>query len=547
LVLTYKQGKLITAATRGDGKVGENVTANILTVHTVPLQLTEPIDLIAEGEIWLGTRMLAKINAEREQQGEPLFANPRNAAAGTIRQLDSSIVAERQLSVTAYDISSDNVPATQEEELIKLKKLGFFTDNHWKVCKNLGEIFAFYKSIFAERENLPFWIDGVVVKVNQKKYQNILGYTGKAPRWGIAFKFPAEQATTKITAVYIQVGRTGALTPVAEMNPVSLAGTTVTRATLHNFDEIHRLGVKVGDTVVVEKAGDVIPKVVRVLDKMRDGSEKDIPEPVVCPICGSKVDHRVIADKKQDQSAALFCVNKKCYAKKLENIIHFASKDAFDINGMGDKVVAQLLDAGLIRDPADIFVLTEGDLLGVERFGKKSAEKLITAILKAKHQTLSRFVYALGIRHVGEETARRLAERFERLDKIQNASLEELLSVEDVGPTVAEAIYNYFRDKESLVVVNGLLDHGVEIVKEKKISGGKLAGKKFVLTGTMESLSRGQAKEKIRQLGGEIAEAVSKETSYVVAGEEPGSKYEKAVQLNIPILTEDEFLKLIQV
>lgn len=548
MVLTYENGLLKTAATRGDGSVGEDVTNNIKTIQTVPLRLRESVNMVAEGEVWLGAKMLQKINDVRAKDGEALFANPRNAAAGTIRQLDPSVVRARKLSLTAYDISSDNAPDTQEKELNLLKHLGFKTDGNWRVCKTLGEIFAFHKEIFQKREKFEFWIDGIVIKVNQKKYQNALGFTGKAPRWAIAYKFPAEQGTTRIKEVYVQVGRTGALTPVALMEPVKLAGTTVTHATLHNFDEIKRLGVKVGDMVVVEKAGDIIPKVVRVLDKMRSGKEKNIAEPEFCPICHSPVERREVLDKKQEKSAALFCVNKKCYAKELENIIHFVSKNAFDIDGLGEKIVTQLMDTGLIKNAADIFILTRDDLEPLDRFAEKSADNLIQAIAKAKKVTLPRFIFGLGIHHVGEETALRLANHFFTLEKIMAASLEELQHVNDVGPAVAESIFAWFKEKENIELAKRLLENGVEIkAMEKQKNGGKFEGKTFVLTGSLESMSRDEAKEKIRALGGEMSESVSKKTSYVVVGAEPGSKYNKAQKLGVKILNEAEFLKILEV
>ncbi len=547
MVLTYEKGLLKTAATRGDGKVGEDVTNNIKTIHSVPIKLTEEVDLIAEGEVWLGSEMLKKINIEREKDGIALFANPRNAAAGTIRQLDPSVVRARKLSLTAYDISSSNAPDTQEEELKRLRELGFLTADDWRVCKNLGEIFSFYKTIQKKRDSFPFWIDGIVIKVNQKKYQNALGFTGKAPRWAIAFKFPAEQGTTKIKEVYVQVGRTGALTPVALMEPVKLAGTTVTHATLHNFDEIKRLGVKVGDMVVVEKAGDIIPKVIRVLDKMRDGSEKSIPEPKVCPICHSPVLRREVLGKKQTESVALFCTNPKCYAKELENLIHFVSKDAFDIDGLGEAIVEQLVDEGIIKNAADIFTLTQGDLEPLDRFAEKSAENLILAIEKSKNTTLNRFIYALGIHHVGEETALRLAKHFGSLENIMVASLEELQQVNDIGPRVAESICEWFKEEENIRLVKSLLVNGVKIKSLPTQTGQqKLSGLTFVLTGSLESMSRDEAKEKIRALGGEMSESVSKKTSYVVVGAEPGSKYEKAKESGVKILKENEFLELVK-
>ncbi|MEK7680554.1 MAG: NAD-dependent DNA ligase LigA [Patescibacteria group bacterium] len=564
MVLTYEKGALKTAATRGDGKVGEDVTTNIKTIWSVPLQLESSLlrgvrgvlanipqlpskgDYVVEGEVWMNKEMLEKINASRAKLGEALFANPRNAAAGTIRQLDPSVVAARKLSLTAYDISSDNVPETQEKELKLLKGLGFKTDTNWKVCKNLKEVFAFHDFWEKNKASQGFWIDGVVIKVNQKKYQNALGFTGKAPRWAIAFKFPAEQGTTKIREVIWGVGRTGAITPVAVMDPVNLAGTTVKHATLHNWDEINRLGVKVGDTVVVEKAGDIIPKVIRVLDKLRTGEEKTIREPKNCPICKSPVERRKVVDKRE-VSAAVFCTNPNCYAQQLESMIHFVSKSGFDITGMGGKIVEKLIEEGLVETPADIFKLTKGDLEPLERFAEKSADNLINAIEKSKKITLPRFINALGIRHVGEETAVRLAEQFGTLEKIMQADKSELETVEDIGPQVSDSLYEYFENEQNKKLLANLIKNGVEV--EKYIShkkGGKLSGQSFVLTGTLSSMSRDEAKEKIRVLGGDVSESVSKKTSAVIAGENPGSKMEKAKKLGVKVLSESAFLKMVE-
>lgn len=543
MVLTYENGLLKTAATRGDGLVGEDVTTNIKTIMSVPLKLKEPISLVAEGEVWMDQDHLKILNIGREKNNEPLFANPRNAAAGTIRQLDPKIVAARKLSLTTYDISSGAVPDKQSAELLRLKELGFKTDNHWKVCKNLGEILEFYKKWEKEKHSQPFWIDGVVIKVNQRKYQDLLGFTGKAPRWAIAFKFPAEQATTLVKDIFVQVGRTGALTPVALMDPVKLAGTTVTHATLHNFDEIARLGIKIGDQVVVEKAGDIIPKVVRVLDKMRTGKEKSVKIPDKCPICGGAVGRGVGGDK-----VALYCLNKNCYAQQLENIIHFVSKKAFDIDHCGEKIVEQLLNDGLIKDAADIFTLTVGDLEPLDRFAEKSAQNLVDAIDNSKHITLGRFINALGIRNVGEETAEDLAETFGTLNKFMAASLEDLRTINGVGEKVALSITEYFKNKENLDLVTKLLDNGVVIKTQKHQdkTNGKLFGQSFVLTGTLTQLTRDEAKDKIKELGGEVSESVSKKTSAVVVGENPGSKYDKAQKLGVKILNEKEFLSLIK-
>ncbi len=611
MVLTYEKGELVAAATRGDGKVGENVTQNIRTILSVPLKLKNrhsshchsrdqsfdrfeksgnPIrhsesakggeeSLIVEGEVWLDRKMLEKINIEREKTGEALFANPRNAAAGTIRQLDSAVVAERKLSLTTYDISAGEIPPTQAQELTHLKDLGFKTDIHWKVCKDLKAILAFHDEWQKKKNSQPFWIDGVVIKVNQKKYQEALGFTGKSPRWAIAFKFPAEQGTTKIKDIYVQVGRTGALTPVALMEPVKLAGSTVTHATLHNFDEVDRLGVKIGDTVVVEKAGDIIPKVVRVLEKMRTGEEKNIKRPTKCPVCGGEVGSQsvnkkniveqqtvipatshstglnkagistvILSETKNplSSSVALYCLNKNCYAQELENIIHFVGKKGFDIDHCGEKIVEQLVDEGLIKDAADLFTLTIGDLEPLERFAQKSAQNLVEAVEKSKHITLARFINALGIMHIGEETAEDLAQNFGTLEKLQKTIVEELLNMNGIGERTAQSIVEYFKNKKNIEFVDKLLKNGVVIKPVEKKKGGKLIGQTFVLTGSLESMSRDEAKQKIKDLGGEMSESVSKKTSYVVVGAEPGSKYEKAKKMGVKILDENEFLNLIK-
>jgi len=550
MVLTYEKGRLLHAATRGDGKVGEDVTQNIKTILSVPLQLKKEIDLVAEGEVWMKASMLETMNEERKKQELPLFANPRNAAAGTIRQLDSSIVAERKLVLTSYDISAD--PAnklnleTQEKELLSLKELGFLTDSNWKVVKTTAEIFQFHEYWAKNKHTQQFWIDGVVIKVNQKKYQDILGFTGKAPRWAIAFKFPAEQGTTRVKDIYVQVGRTGALTPVALLEPVKLAGTTVTHATLHNFDEIKRLGVKIGDMVVVEKAGDIIPKIVRVLDKMRTGEEKGVREPRVCPICGKEVIRKEISDKKQTKTAALFCSNSNCYAQELERLRHFASKKAFDIDGLGEKIVEQLVDEGIIKNAADLFTLKKGDVEPLEGFAEKSAVNLVEAIERSKDVTLGRFIFALGIPQVGEETALRFANYFKEFQTFQNASAEELIKVDDVGPRVAEAVQEFFGSKENTQLVEELLKNGVRIKKQETKNKKQIFfGQTFVFTGTLEKLTRDEAQDLVREHGGEISGSVSKNTSFVVAGESAGSKLDKARNLGVEVLTEDEFLKLL--
>ncbi|MSU75779.1 MAG: NAD-dependent DNA ligase LigA [Candidatus Magasanikbacteria bacterium] len=560
IILTYENGYLKTAATRGDGRVGENVTQNVRTFQSVPLKIErlkdyKIKDLIVEGEAWLSTTMLKKINEERKKQGEALFANPRNAAAGTIRQLDSRIVAKRRLSLTTYDISAGPIPETQKEELETLHALGFLTDTHWRVCDSVVEILKFYHeweparggSALGGKNSLPFWVDGIVIKVNQRKYQDALGFTGKAPRWAIAFKFAAEQGTTKIKEVYWQIGRTGALTPVALMEPVKLAGTTVTHATLHNFDEIGRLGVKIGDTVVVEKAGDIIPKVIRVLEKMRTGKEKIIHQPAKCPMCGGDVGKKQeTRNQKQESGVAIYCLNPKCFAQELGRLVHFVGKHAFDIDHLGEKIVESLVNEGLIEDAADLFTLTVGDLEPLERFAEKSAHNLIEAIDNAKEVTFARFINALGISQVGEETAEDLAEHFVTLEKLMRASEEELFAINGVGEKVAKSIIEYFAEKKNREFVAKLLRNGVKIKIETKIKKqGKLSGQTFVLTGTLGSMSRDESKGKIKALGGEVSESVSKKTTAVIAGENPGSKLAKAEKLGVKVMEEKEFLELI--
>ncbi len=547
MVFTYEKGLLKLAATRGDGKVGENVTQNIRTIKSVPLKLKEETDLIAEGEVWMGRKTLEQLNIEREIKHEPLFANPRNAAAGTIRQLDPKIVAERKLDVFVYDLSFGEIPPTQDEELKRLEKLGFKVNPHRKLCKNIKEVVDFWKEWQKKRSSEEYWLDGLVIKINQRKYQEDLGYTGKSPRWGIALKFPAEQATTKIKEIYVQVGRTGALTPVALMDPVKLAGTTVTHATLHNFDEIRRLGVRVGDMVVVEKAGDIIPKVVRVLEKMRTGEEKEFKEPKNCPICHSSVEKIKSSDKNKKNEGLLFCLNKNCFAQELRKMIHFASKKAFDIEHLGEKIVEQLVNEGLIKDPADFFTLTAGDLKPLERWGEKSASNLVQAIADKKNISLGRFVNALSIKHVGEQTAIDLAEHFVSLEKFLKATPEELKEIDGVGVEVSSAVIEFLKDKENIKFIEKMLYNGVRVLNQiKKAVGGKLSGQIFVLTGTLSTLSRDEAKEKIRALGGNVVESVSKKTTAVVAGQEPGSKLAKAEKLGIKILDENNFLTLLK-
>ncbi|MBI3290954.1 NAD-dependent DNA ligase LigA, partial [Candidatus Falkowbacteria bacterium] len=418
---------------------------------------------------------------------------------------------------------------------------------HYKLCGNIPEVIDFWKSWESKRKSEPYWIDGVVVKVNSMDYRDRLGFVGKAPRSVIAFKFPAEEVTTVVEDIKVQIGRLGTLTPVAYLRPVKLAGTIVKRATLHNEDQIKRLGVKIGDTVVIRKAGEIIPEVVSVLSKMRSGKEKIFKMPTKCPVCGSKVEQKVVSEKGQGKSVGFFCTNSKCFAQKQRQLIHFVSKKAFDIPGLGEKIVIQLMEEGLLKTPADIFRLEKDDLIPLERFADKSADNLLKSIENSKKISLAKFIYALGIANVGEETAIDLAGHFGALDKIMAASLEDFDVIADVGPVVAKSIADWVIDKDNILLVKDLLKVGVEPEGQKAAinKSGPLAGKKIVVTGTLESLGREEAKERIRQAGGDWVSSVSKNTDYVVAGQNPGSKREKAKELGVRILSEEEFLKLV--
>ncbi|MBU3965334.1 NAD-dependent DNA ligase LigA [Patescibacteria group bacterium] len=548
IVLTYEKGFLKTGATRGDGKIGEDVTQNLKTIESIPLKLESRvlgIDLVAEGEVFMKKSVLEKLNKERAQKGEPLFANPRNAAAGAIRQLDSKIAAGRHLDCFTYDLSwagNFPLPKTQSEELEKLKNLGFKVNKSWRHCKNIEEVIIAWQDALKIREKEDYWIDGIVIKLNRNDWQKKLGYTGKAPRWAIAFKFPAEQATTIVEDIIVQVGRTGRLTPVAVLKPVLVMGSTISRATLHNEDEIRRLGLKVGDTVIIQKAGDVIPEVVKVLGNLRTGKEKDFRMPRKCPICGSSV-------LRPEGEVATYCANKRCYAQDLRRLAHFASKKAFDIRGMGKKIVQRFIDEALVAEAADIFGLTRDDISVLARFGEKSADNLIKAIRKAKTATLGRFIFSLGIHHIGEEMSRDLSIYFKNLANLEKASVEDLTKAPNVGPIVAKSIYEFFRDRHNIKIIENLKKAGVKIIPDETPNpeDSGLAGKSFVVTGTLESMSREEAHDKIRMLGGNVSSAVSRKTSYLVAGENPGSKYEKAKKFGVKILSEKEFLEMIAI
>jgi DNA ligase (NAD+) len=556
--LEYEDGVFMRGSTRGDGIIGEDVTQNLRTVEAIPLRLVNsgmlavPRHLIVRGEVFLTKKEFAKINKEQEKSGGKLYANPRNVAAGSIRQLDPVVTASRRLDSFQYDIVSDLGQKTHEEEHQMLAALGFKINPNNRSAKNFAEVFAF-RDHWAEpshREKLDYEVDGTVIFVNDNALFARAGIIGKAPRAGIAYKFSPREATTVVEDIKVQVGRTGALTPVAVMRPVNVGGVTITHASLHNADEIERLGLKVGDTVIVQRAGDVIPQITAVLKDLRTGRERAFHMPPRCPVDDSPV----VRD-----GAIARCSSRTCAAQHREALYHFVSRGAFNIEGLGPKIIDKFLDEGLISDAADIFELQKGDIAALERFGEKSAENIVREVGEKRRATLPRFLYALGILHIGEETALALAKYFEFphaggliaikgiARTFEKFSVEELQEVPDIGPKVAQSIYDWFHEKRNEELLARLEKAGVEVVAmPPRAAAGKLEGKSFVITGSLESMSREEAKEKIRALGGDPSESVSKKTSYVVVGAEPGSKYEKAKKLGVKILDEKEFLAMIK-
>lgn len=553
--LRYEKGVLITGATRGNGRVGEDVTQNLKTIESIPLKLqlygkskhaNKLQGLIAHGiievrgEVHMEKKAFERFNKERKKEGKELYSNPRNLAAGSIRQLDPKLAASRPLRFIAYGIATDFGQSSHEEEHEAMHVLGFRTDSTARIQKNIREIDAYYKSMEKKRDSLPFQADGVVVSVNDNKLFLKLGVAGKSPRAMRAIKFAGKQTTTRILDIQPQIGRTGAVTPVAHLQPVNIGGVRVTRATLHNNEEIKRLGVKIGDTVIVERAGDVIPVIVRVLPELRTGKEKIYRFPSQCPVCGSKL-HRPKGEK------VWRCKSAFCRAQQKRFLEHFVSKKAFDIEGLGPKIIDQLLKAGVISQAPDIFELEEGDVLSLERFAKVSASNLITSIQDRKTISLSRFIYALGIRYAGEETAMDLAEHFGTLKELQKASREELEGIPDVGGVVAQSIRMWFQKKQNKDFIKRLFGAGVKIQEVRgRTKSKKLQGKTFVLTGQLDSITRAQAKDLIRYAGGEVSESVSANTSYLVVGKEPGLKLEKAKELGRKTIQEKEFLVLVK-
>ncbi|MEK7555254.1 MAG: NAD-dependent DNA ligase LigA [Patescibacteria group bacterium] len=563
--LVYENGILTQGSTRGDGIVGEDVTQNLKTIEAIPLKLKtknlKTKKLVVRGEVFIKKKEFERINKEQIKKGEKVFANPRNLVAGSIRQLDPKITASRKLDSYIYDIATDLGIAVHEEKHNFLESFGFKINSHNKAVGSLEEVFKFRDYWEKHRDKLPYEIDGIVIIVNDNKIFEEAGVIGKAPRGAIAYKFSAKEATTIVEDIKIQVGRTGALTPVAILRPIELGGIRISHATLHNFGQIKRLELKIGDTVIISRAGDVIPQVSKVLKDLRNGKEKEFKIPANCPVDDSKV---------IKQGEIYRCSNKDCGARNRESLRHFVSRAAFDIRGLGGKIIDRFLDEGLISDAADIFTLEEGDIAGLERFGEKSSQNIISEIRSRKIINLARFIYGLGILHIGEETALLLAKAVSSIkysafvaasvgkqvlrpvqisEILKNFSLEKLQEIPDIGPKVAQSIYDWFHNKRSVEFLKKLEKVGIQIeipkLKTSARGGSAFGGKTFVLTGSLESMSREQAKEKIRSLGGDISESVSKKTDYLVTGFEPGSKYEKANKLGVKVINEKELLELL--
>ncbi|HUA62696.1 MAG TPA: NAD-dependent DNA ligase LigA [Verrucomicrobiae bacterium] len=538
----FEAGRFKQAITRGDGTVGEDVTENARTIRSLPLVVKSGLDTFeVRGECVMNRRAFERLNAERDEKGLSRFANPRNAAAGSLRVLEPQVTASRSLDYYTYFLLRDGKPAFDShwQSLDEMARMGFKVNSYRKRCTGVGEVIEFCVHWEARREQLPYEIDGVVVKVDSVEQQRALGFTAKAPRWAIAYKYPARQAITSVEDIDVQVGRTGALTPVANLKPVEVGGVTVSRATLHNEDEIARLGLAIGDEVVIERSGDVIPKVVRV--SALGSYRRPFSMPAKCPVCGGKV-------VREEGEAASRCINLNCPARLKESILHFASRGVMNIDGMGDALVDQLVDRGLVHNVADLYSLDIGTLTGLERMGPKSAANVVHNIAKSKMAPLPRVLASLGIRFVGERTAVFLAEHFGSLDGIASASLEELQSAEEVGPKVAESILLFFREPLNRDLIERLRAAGLTFTHEKKrASGGPLTGLTFVLTGTLPTLSRDEAKSLIESAGGKVVGAVSKKTNFVLAGADAGSKLDKATELGIEVISEDNLLTMLAV
>lgn len=543
--LIYEHGRLITGATRGDGIVGEDVTSNVRTIRSVPLLLVPmesfiPAFLEIRGEVFMPRSAFERLNQEREAVGDSPFANPRNSASGSIRQLDPRVTASRALAFFVHGIGRHDLNVSTYSEMLEtLRQMGFNINPHYRVVDSIADVIACCEEWQQKRVDLPYDIDGVVIKVNSFDAQAALGATAKDPRWAIAFKYPAEQAVTVIEDIVLRVGRTGAVTPTAVLRPVRLAGSTVSRATLHNADYIAEKDIRIGDAVIIHKAGEIIPEVISVIKTHRTGNERLFSMPSECPECGGPV-------VRQEQEAAYKCVNPGCIALLREGLIHFVSRDAMDIEGMGPAVVSLLLEAGLIRDVASFYHLTAEQLAGLARLGEKSANNLIAAIERSKQAGLARVIFGLGIRFVGIKASGILARHFGSMDKLVKATTEDLTLLSEIGPKIADSLVSFFAEPTNLHVIERLRQAGVVMETERQVEGvGLLTGKTFVLTGTLPSMSRAEASEWVERLGGKVSSSVSKKTSYVLAGEEAGSKLDKARQLGIPVIDEAEFLALV--
>lgn len=546
--LKYENGLLVQGATRGNGLIGEDVTENLRTIKHIPKELKEKINITVRGEVFIGTKEFEKMNEEREILEEPLFANARNAAAGSLRQLDSKITASRPLdififNVQKYDENTFDAENSHFTELNKLSNLGFNVVPVRTLCSTIDEAIEAIKKIGEDREKLSFGIDGAVVKVDNLRLREILGTTYKVPKWAIAYKYPPEKKETKLLDIVCQVGRTGAITPTAILKPVKVAGSTISKTTLHNEDFIKEKGLMIGDTVVIQKQGDVIPEVVDVIKSKRTGEEKEFVMPKVCPVCGAPV-------VREDGEAVARCIGIECSAKILRNIAHFVSKEGMDIDGLGIKIIEQLVDNGLIKNIADIYTLTVDEIASLKKNGRKFAQNLIDAINVSKNNDLYKLLTALGIRHIGTKSAKGLTKRYKSIDDIATASFEELSMIEDVGSITAESIYEFFRQEQTIDLIKRLKEAGVNTEVLENEDEGKyderFFGKTFVLTGTLENYTRDQASEIIEKFGGKVSGSVSKKTSYVLAGEEAGSKLTKAQDLGVQIITEQQFNEMIR-
>lgn len=543
IVLVYQDGVLVNAATRGDGLVGEDVTNNIKTIRSIPLRLRDNLPrLEVRGEIYMPKQEFLRLNQEKEEKGEKVFANPRNAAAGSIRQLDPGITASRALAAFIYDIVyiEGREIYNQQEALEFLKQQGFPVNSEAHYCSDIEQVYAYSQEYQEKRHDLPYEIDGVVIKLNPFAGRETLGQTARSPRWAIAYKFPAEEKETRLLGVEVNVGRTGIIAPTAILEPVSLAGTTVSRASMHNFDLLREKDIRVGDLVLVHKAGDIIPEIIKPMVEKRQGREQEIEPPTSCPACGSGV-------VRFEGEVAYRCENINCPARLKESLIFFASRSAMDIDGLGPAVIDQLVEKKLVEKVDDLYYLKEDDIVGLDRMGAKSAANLIQAITDSKARPLYRLLTALGIRHIGSKTARILTTHIHDIDQFNQVSEEQLMSIPEIGPKMAESIVKFFNELRNQETITRLKAVGVNTVEAESTGGLKpLTGKTFVLTGTLESLTRNEASEKIEALGGKVSGSVSKKTNYVIAGSEPGSKYDKAIQLGVTILNEEEFLKMLE-